>query len=235
MTRRDRTVHRVNCHIRDLCENFDHYVQVFNDDCPFKMSAYTRALALIRHHGLRNALISPECLLAIRETLVEWKLNTRKNKLVGRDMFVRAFQEHKRSIICFENTTIADVDSKTADRLWEWIREIKLSHNEKSDIVAVSKALHHLLPQLIPPIDREYTGLFFSSRGGQFQDERFFKRAMLHFAEIAQRVDLSQYICRSKWATNSTKVIDNAIIGFGKEHRQLCPKPKCCASVKLRS
>ena len=71
-------------------------------------------------------------------------------------------------------------------------RAISIAKN-KSQIVAASKALHFLMPQLMPPIDREYTRRFFSYH--QIQgNEREFKFIMSYFVRIAQKNDLTPYV-----------------------------------------
>jgi hypothetical protein len=110
----------------------------------------------------------------------------------------------------------ADVPG-AAHRIWQVIAAIQASTSE-TQIVAGSKTLHHVLPDLIPPIDRQYTFRFFT---GQKQipagDQRAFLEWFPYLAEIGRR-------CRSgietainrggPMATGPAKVIDNAIIGF---------------------
>jgi hypothetical protein len=54
--------------------------------------------------------------------------------------------------------------------VWEVISSLTVS-TSRTSIVAGSKTLHHLLPDLVPPIDRQYTFQFFTgqmavTRGG---------------------------------------------------------------------
>ena len=83
-------------------------------------------------------------------------------------------------------------------------------------LVAGTKALHHLLPSLIPPVDREYTIRFFhGNKGMHMGEERAFKEVFPAFAEIASRVtdDLAVNE-RSPMNTSPTKIVDNAIVGY---------------------
>jgi hypothetical protein len=44
----------------------------------------------------------------------------------------------------------------------------------KAKLVAGTKTLHHLLPDLVPPMDRAWTGLFFQFHLPEWQDPRTF-------------------------------------------------------------
>jgi hypothetical protein len=111
----------------------------------------------------------------------------------------------------------ADRVSTTAHDVWAVIGSLRVSTSE-TRIVAGSKALHHVLPDLVPPIDRQYTFRFFTGQkavtGG---DERAFGEWFPYFVEIASRgrVPIEEALARQGFmATSVTKVIDNAIIGF---------------------
>ena len=57
----------------------------------------------------------------------------------------------------------ADEVDDTAQIIWAVIARIKVS-TSRTQIVAGSKFLHHLLPDLVPPIDRQYTFSFFTGQ-----------------------------------------------------------------------
>jgi hypothetical protein len=61
--------------------------------------------------------------------------------------------------------TVLDPDAarQAAHIAWQVIAAIKVS-TSRTQIVAGSKMLHHLLPELIPPIDRQYTSSFFTGQ-----------------------------------------------------------------------
>jgi hypothetical protein len=87
--------------------------------------------------------------------------------------------------------------------------------DNKARIVPGSKALHHLLPELVVPIDREYTQRFFEWANPTFQrfPERCFREAFSAFVAIARQANPAQYV-GDGWYTSQTKVIDNAIVGL---------------------
>ena len=229
MTRQDKTVRLIHGQIEEICENFGIYVDAYNQS-PFtdaQLWSHQRTLAM-RHHlgGVRQAIGSDEFLASLWGTLVDWKMDTRMARLVDIDKFIRQFRLCRETIANFEHRHISEIDSTTTEELWSLIQKLQLSVS-KSQIVTGTKALHHLLPQLLPPMDRGFTKPFFLYHNNQFQgreQEAAFKFILPYFARIAREVDLSQYVGQSPWATSESKVIDNAIVGYCKQHPQLLRK-----------
>ena len=114
-----------------------------------------------------------------------------------------------------ERNVIVDITS----RLWEIILQLKVGIGG-TKIVANSKALHHLLPNLIPPIDREYTLRFFYNHTTLNQgDEKAFKEIYPFLYIIASsKKELIRERLGHGMNTSETKVIDNAIVGFGRKY-----------------
>ena len=111
----------------------------------------------------------------------------------------------------------------TADQIWRVIQDLHVVSN-LSVIVAGTKTLHHLLPDLVPPMDRKWTGAFFlwSTAAPQYAQASTFTRTFTGFAHIAQAVQPTEFVGRG-WRTSMTKVLDNAIIGYCKIH-EIAPK-----------
>ena len=82
-------------------------------------------------------------------------------------------------------------------------------------IVGGTKTLHHLLPELIVPIDRAYTKNFFGWHDPQFQYDQHacFHEAFLAFVTVARSANPRQYVSKG-WNSSLTKVIDNALVGM---------------------
>src|SRR5690606_39064148 len=112
------------------------------------------------------------------------------------------------------------IESRTLDvagttrLLWRLIDELSIVDNN-ARIVPGSKTLHHILPDLIAPIDRAYTQKFFKWHGPQFQYQldRRFTEIFQAYAEIARNARPGQYVTGG-WNSSATKVIDNAVVGF---------------------
>jgi hypothetical protein len=89
-------------------------------------------------------------------------------------------------------------------------------YQAQAKIVAGSKALHHVLTELIPPIDREYTiRFFFHHKSFSRGDEVAFHEMFPYFCRIAieSREKIERRIGQGM-NSSVTKVIDNAIVGF---------------------
>ena len=111
----------------------------------------------------------------------------------------------------------ADEAEAVAQDVWRIIERLRVSRSE-TRIVASSKALHHVLPDLVPPIDRQYTFRFFTGQNAvNHGDERAFLEWFPLPCEIGTRCkgEIEAALERGGvMATSRSKVIDNAIIGF---------------------
>lgn len=119
------------------------------------------------------------------------------------------------NLVELEASRIEDV----TELLWNLIANLRVGVGS-TKIVANSKALHHLLPSLLPPIDREYTLRFFYNHKTLNQgDEVAFREIYPRFHEIAtsQRKLIQKFIGLGMH-TSESKVIDNAIVGFVLRH-----------------
>lgn len=94
---------------------------------------------------------------------------------------------------------------------------------EGKKLVGVSKALHHLLPDLVPPIDGRYTLNFFygsTNYTEKNQKDKFFA-IFEKFCSISRKVRLTDNdLTQRDWDTSIPKLIDNAIIGFISSERK---------------
>jgi hypothetical protein len=110
---------------------------------------------------------------------------------------------------------------QAAEIAWSVIAAVKVS-TSRTQIVAGSKMLHHILPDLIPPIDRQYTFRFFTGQKMVASDYAAFLNWFPQFATIGTRCQgsIRDAICRGGFmATGEAKVIDNAIMGFMQQHQ----------------
>ena len=103
------------------------------------------------------------------------------------------------------------------DRIWAAIDSLGVVDN-KAKLVAGTKTLHHLLPDLVVPMDRAWTGRFFQLHPPEWQDpddqRRTFRRVYRHFTDVARRTNPHQYATGQGWRTSRTKILDNALIAF---------------------
>ena len=159
-------------------------------------------------------------------TLTAWgmhRMGPGKAKLVDLEDMRISFVQQANNIAEIESLMLSEIESDAiidiTTKLWGIIFQLKVGIGE-TKIVANSKALHHLLPNLLPPIDREYTLRFFYNHTSLNQgDEKAFKEIYPYFHIIASS---KKEIIRKKVGqgmnTSETKVIDNAIVGFGRKY-----------------
>jgi hypothetical protein len=208
-----------------LVADFGRYVRAYDDSVPFtgeQLAAHRKTIALRRQAaGAREAAESEQFVASLRETLLEWGIGRRASRLVGMTEFSAALRAAVPSLEPLERLTIdtADLPHDIAARLWQLVDSLGVVEN-KAKVVAGTKTLHHLLPDLVPPMDRAWTGLFFNFHLPEWQDptgqRRIFHLAYTQFTNVARQVDPEQYVTNAGWRTSRTKIIDNAIIGFGK-------------------
>ena len=206
----------------ELISDFPMFVDRYDEITPFnragQLDLHRRTIMLRREHRTATGALSDEQFIeSLYATLRSWGIGTRASVLVPIDQFgdtlqswSPAFEELDRLAI---DDPLLDVTG-TEDRLWRLITDVDIVEN-KSKLVALSKTIHHVLPDLLPPIDRAYTQRFFLWETGDFQNEqeRVFRSMWRHFVTIASRADPKAFV-GSGWRTSRTKVIDNAIVAY---------------------
>ena len=227
--------------VDELCRNFDTYLDEFNNSSPFRHSwwyCHKRTIDLRKElGGVAESIDSDEYLNALYSTLEvwgmnrAWRSNSKGSKMQEYDVFAASVRAHKRDVADMDRVGLAEIDAYTTrEDLWQIIDGMQLSQRKPSQTVTGSKALHHLLPRLLPPIDRGFTRRFFRYNGHWFQynQEDAFKEMIPYFAQIAKEVEkkqgLGRYVGTAKWATSESKMIDNAIIGYCLKHSDRLPK-----------
>jgi hypothetical protein len=209
---------------RNLIARFADYVHAFgampafNDE---QLRAHMDTLALRSRLGSAAAAASSaEFTKALRRTLELWRMNTRGAKLVSLSAFEASLERCAAEVERFERDHLeADAmdAAATAEQLWSVINRLRITETGVR-LVACTKALHHLLPNLVVPMDRQFTGAFFgwNTHEWQTKEERLFKAAFVVFREIAHKARPSQYV-GAGWNTGPAKILDNAIVGYCRE------------------
>ena len=102
--------------------------------------------------------------------------------------------------------------------LWAIISHVTAAIGKGSaPLVLGSKALHHVLPELIPPMDRINTGWFLAwgpNAWVKSQAQSSFVESMKVFRAIAVDAKPRRFVTGHGWRTSVSKLIDNAIWGF---------------------
>jgi hypothetical protein len=215
----------VQARLSALTSNFGRYVDAYDERVPFtpqQIRLHRQTIALRRKaNGVGEAIDNAEFLMSLRSTLQAWGLGLRTSRLAAEREFGQAIRSARGQIEALDGLLIDDpallVD--VGERLWRVIESLGVVDNY-AKLVAGTKTLHHLLPDLVVPMDRRWTGRFFQLHSHEWQDPpnqlRTFLQTHRGFWEIARAAQPQQYVDRRGLRTSRTKILDNALIGFCK-------------------
>lgn len=218
-------VNEVERRVEGVIDEFTICLETYDQRIPFTRSGqYSLHRATINGRrsfaSVRDAIEDEVFLEDFHQTLYAWGIGKRASRLVPLTEFRDRLSACGEEISDFEHLRLDDPELDiplTAMRLWELIEHLGVVKNV-SLIVPGTKTLHHLLPDLVPPMDRAWTGAFFLwSMGAAGYERSTFVRTFYSFAKIAQATDPSNFV-GEEWRTSLTKVLDNAIIGYCKLH-----------------
>jgi len=153
------------------------------------------------------------------ETLKRWGIGRRASRLAPLSEFRLTLASHETQLLELEPLKIESLagnELSTSTAIDSVVSALSVVDN-RARIVAGTKTLHHLLPDLVPPMDRAWTGAFFgwSLLDPQNNQTLILEEAFSAFAEIAGVTHPSRLV-GAGWRTSSTKVLDNALIGYCK-------------------
>ncbi|HEY5651562.1 MAG TPA: helix-turn-helix domain-containing protein [Acidimicrobiia bacterium] len=216
-----------------LIESMRQSLEVFASERPFtgpSLYFHYRTIELVRRLGSMNNILAGSTVLEyLYATLTSWgmhRMGPGGAKLTEFDRFADGIRSHETALTGLQRLRISDLTDhdipQVADQIWELIRSLDAS-TSGSFLVAGSKTLHHLLPDLVPPIDRQYTGRFFFGTSGKqwaMGEETAFREMFPQMVRATQEgTDAIQEYLRQPdgyMATSVTKVLDNAIVGYMK-------------------
>lgn len=219
--RRAKTEAIVQRRIDRLCKRFKTYLEVFEKKDRFtgpSLYFHRRAIAQRRGKNCVQLLADSVFLEYVYAVLASWgmhRMGPTGAKLVPFPELVRSLRSQRRSLERMRTWSIESLAEEQIDLLWSVIHSIRASDTQ-TILVANSKVLHHLLPRLVPPIDREYTLWFFNYWDIGGFDEQIFRYIYPKFQDIANRCRkmIADRIGSHPWHTSSTKVLDNALVGY---------------------
>jgi hypothetical protein len=220
---------QVEGRIDTLIRSFARYLAYYDEHTPFGVKNPDQLkfhLATIQRRlevgSAHLAATDPEFLENLYRTLQSWGIGRRGSRLVSYRVFADAIGAHSAEIADLDGIRIDELNvdaeqlATSASKSWRLISSLGIVHGI-SKLVSGTKALHHLLPDLIVPMDRTYTQRFFGLHNPQFQNmtEPDFIGIFAKFCRIAHSAEVGAYVRTGQpWRTSRTKVIDNAIVGF---------------------
>ena len=217
---------RIAGRVAELCRRFPESLARFDATDLFTgPSLYFHRKTIARrkaHVNVAELLEDAEFCDSLYATLTAWgmhRMGPGNTKLLDLDLIKASFRSQAASIQALDGRILgAGPESETsqiARAVWRIVESLRVSVAE-ARIVANSKALHHILPSLVPPIDREYSFRFFYGRNTLSIEEG------LAFEEMFVELDRIARSCESEirerigrgWHTSHSKVVDNAIVGY---------------------
>ena len=160
--------------------------------------------------------------------LMSWGMHRFDNKnarMVGFDSFKGAVESTSAKLTAISQyrlDSLTDVDrERIVNVLGEQVDDIQVVIT-KWPFVANAKLLHHILPDLVPPMDRRYTLGFFIGRENDSGNppSYAFKAFFRSFCETARHnsAELQTLVSnvwsmdnKTKWNTSIPKILDNAV------------------------
>ena len=228
---RRKTLDLANDRVSDLCSRFREYVTRFDCEGLFtgpSLYFHQRTLAIRGHHlgAIDRCLQNDIFFESLYATLTAWglhRMGTGKTKLVDLPVLRAGIQKVADRLRELEGFRIVQVGpgnfAHTLELVWNVVSELQVGIGS-TRIVAGTKALHHLLPDLVPPIDRAYTVQFFFNnknaiQGDESRQYEAFRLMYSHVVAICHnnRREIKSRI-GSHMNTSFTKVVDNAIVGY---------------------
>lgn len=210
--------------VADLLGNCEEYHRAYYTDDPFGgpcLYFHRRAVSTWQTDWSEGRIRD------IYSTLVSWgmhRMGRGGGKMVDFDVFtasILALRENVDKAKCYVPN---EMDDAKWDNLQNIFRGLKVMSTSVS-LVGNSKVMHHLLPNIVPPIDREYTLWYLrgdtsiqSDLGWEWQLMRQLVEGcflpILSSAEFREKASFwldqqDQY----PWDTSKMKIADNLIIG----------------------
>lgn len=228
-----RAADRTRTNVEALVEGFAGNVAAFEAQQSFpgpSLYFHQQAIARRRGHSTVASLLADERFLEyVYAVLPSWgmhRMGSQRAKVGDFEPIIarlRARRSALEELWPLDITCLSDGDAAAAAEIaWGVISGIEVS-TSRTQIVAGSKFLHHVLPDLLPPIDRQYTFTFFTGQKAVPSDYSAFLAWLPIFADIGSRCEqpIQEAITRGGFmATGKAKVIDNAIMGFVQQvHR----------------
>lgn len=196
--------------------------EIFGNPC-----LYFHVQALKTHQDPTSA----KHLEYIYATLIAWGMNRPGrggSKMRDFDTFVKSVKPLNDCILKAQTFDCCDMDEDKWEIVGRIFKEIQVM-DSRTSLVGNSKVMHHMLPNIIPPIDRKYTLSFLHGNTNirndlDFEWQLMKKIITLFFIPIASdkyfRLLAIDWINRKNefpWDTSELKIIDNIVIGAMRE------------------
>lgn len=213
-----------------LIENFEECLNHFYTEAVFTgpcVYFHEKAIRIRNSYPTAVATLDDDHFFdAVYATLTSWgmhRLGSKGAKLRDLQEIRQSFIDLSADIERVQYLVLCDIPDDDIEHVGKELRTIieKLKVGAKSTIlVPGTKAIHHLLPSLCPPIDRNYTLRFFYDQSQITKSEgKIFEEIFPEFHRIARsckKTILRRLTDIHGMSSSPTKIIDNAIVGWVK-------------------
>lgn len=223
---RQDTNSRMQQRVESLSSRFTYYINRFDEQQRFSGPSWYfhfRTLDRLNKHQKFHEVFDDSLFFEyLYATLTSWgmhRMGPGGAKLVEFQTFTDSIRDNRKEIEALHDIRLADLSNRDTQSLatdiWNILDNLKVSAS-KAKLVANSKTLHHLLPHIVPPIDRQYTLTFFyNNKQINDRDENIFRAIYPYMIQLAQNNHATiQKTIGQGFHTSETKVIDNAIVGY---------------------
>lgn len=218
-------------HLSSLDHGFADYLVEFETRRIFSGPSvyfYGEVVKLVRSVATLSELASNDRLFELAyAALTSWGMHRMGERVATKLTEFSTFRHAVRGLIepaaVLSNRRITDLNEVetgiVTERLAPLVTRPGISASG-SPLVANAKMLHFLLPDLVPPIDRRYTGRFFyglnAGLGLPGGSSSVFRFVFPHLAWLAGRhtEEIRGATRRSYLCQGEAKVLDNAIVGY---------------------
>jgi len=211
--------------LETLIEKFGYYVDTcYEREMDFPKSSYyfhKRVIECIRSHEYRDLLMDNYFIELVYATLSTWGLDRMDGaaRLVDFVDFKNGINNNLPILVELSRFKLNSISDEEKERIKNKLSNVyknMIVMKSRPKLVGISKTLHHLLPDLVPPMDRKYTLKFFYGRTDYNEEVGMLKFLEIFdaFYEICKISHLSEKDLKREWDTSIPKLIDNAIIGY---------------------
>jgi len=189
-------------------------------------SRYFYKKIIEKHNKIKNMsklLKDKEFIELIYCALDSWNMNQRGSKLVQYPIFAKSIESQASILDNLYKVRLENIPVNEKEQIFDYLKTLFTKLNIttwKTKIVWISKTLHFLLPNLVPPIDRTFTMdfLYWHINYKTWKNEvENFIEIINWFEIIANKLKLTKAdIDFEWWNTSIPKLIDNAIIWYTK-------------------
>jgi hypothetical protein len=210
--------------VEDLMQNFHYYLNHFTKNIKFSGPSiyfHKKVIEKIRNSERYEQLLEDNPFFEyIYATLASWgmhKMGDKGAKMVEYNEFKESIRSNKRTLLDLAKFKLELIPEEQVDQVRQKLKEVfsslRVTEGEAT-LVGNSKTLHHLLPDLVTPIDRQHIlRFFYNNTNIDHKDEEIFLRLFDQFRCIAHSLKLEELTFEG-FNTSIPKIIDNAIIGY---------------------